>query len=97
MSQVQLIARHTIAEGHEDEVFAVLDKLIAAARSEPGNLAFDMYRKSDDPRSYVLLERYVSPEAVASHRDTAEFKNYLLGQILPMLESRAVEEYDVPD
>jgi quinol monooxygenase YgiN len=97
MSQVQLIARHTIKPGHEDEVFALLGGFIDAARAEPGNLAFDAYRKIGDDRSYVLLERYASREALAGHRATPHFTETLLGKIVPLLDSRAIEEYDVPD
>jgi quinol monooxygenase YgiN len=97
MTQVQLIARHTITAGNEDTVFALLEKLVAAARTEPGNLAFEVYRKADDARSYALLERYTSRDALTAHRDAPHFKDYLLGQIVPLLKSRVVEEYDVTD
>ncbi|MCL2584395.1 MAG: antibiotic biosynthesis monooxygenase [Streptosporangiales bacterium] len=97
MTQVQLIARHTIKSGHEDEVFALLSGFIGEARAEPGNLAFDAYRKVGDQRSYVLLERYASRAALAEHRASPHFTTVLLGQIVPLLESRAIEEYDVPE
>jgi quinol monooxygenase YgiN len=97
MTQVQLIARHTIKPGHEAEVFALLAGFIDDARAEPGNLAFDSYRKTGDDRSYVLLERYVSREALAEHRSSPHFTQVLLGQIVPLLDSRTIEEYDVPD
>jgi quinol monooxygenase YgiN len=45
----------------------------------------------------VLLERYISPEALAEHRSAPHFTQVLLGQIVPLLESRTVEEYDVPE
>jgi quinol monooxygenase YgiN len=95
MTQVQLIARHTIETGHEQEVFKLLDGFIEMARAEPGNLAFDAYRKVGDDRSYVLLERYASREALAAHRASQHFTGVLLGQIVPLLSSRTVEEYDV--
>jgi quinol monooxygenase YgiN len=97
MTQVQLIARHTIKQGREQEVLGLLGGFIDLARAEPGNLAFDAYRKFDDGRSYVLLERYASRAALAAHRETAHFTQVLLGQIVPLLESRSVEEYDVAD
>jgi quinol monooxygenase YgiN len=97
MTQVQLIARHTIKPGHENEVFTLLAGFIDAARAEPGNLAFDAYRKIGDDRSYVLLERYTSRDALAEHRSSPHFTQVLLGQIVPLLDSRAIEEYDVPD
>jgi quinol monooxygenase YgiN len=97
MSQVQLIARHTIKPGHEDDVFALLTGFIDAARAEPGNLAFDAYRKIGDDRSYVLLERYASRQALSEHRATPHFTQTLLGKIIPLLDSRTIEEYDVPE
>ena len=97
MTQVQLIARHTITPEHEAEVFALLAGFIDDAGVEPSNIAFDSYRKTGDDRSYVLLERYVSREALAEHRSVPHFTQVLLGQIVPLLESRTVEEYDVPE
>jgi quinol monooxygenase YgiN len=95
--ELQVIARHTIADGERDAVLAILPKLIEASRNEPGNLAFDAYLNIDDPRSYVLLERYASRAAFAEHRETPHFKEFMLGQILPKLAGRVIEQYDVAD
>jgi quinol monooxygenase YgiN len=95
LPELQVIARHTIAPGNEDQVYALLPDLIAGARSEPGNLAFDAYPALDDPRNYVLLERYTSREAFGEHRETAHFKEIMLGKILPLLANRVIEQYDV--
>jgi quinol monooxygenase YgiN len=97
MPQLQVIAHHTIAEGNEQAVLAVLPRLIAAARAEPGNVAFDAYRQLDDPRTYVLLERYASRQAFADHRKTAHFKDLVLEQIVPRLENRVIEEFDIAE
>ena len=95
MPELQVIARHTTGDGMRDAVLAILPRLIEASRKEPGNLAFEAYLKLDDPRSYVLLERYSSRAAFAAHRETPHFKELMLGQILPKLESRVIEQYDV--
>jgi quinol monooxygenase YgiN len=95
--ELQVIARHTIAAGNEDEVYALLAELIAAARTEPGNLAFDAFRSTEDPLRYVLLERYTSREAFADHRETPHFKQIMLAQILPLLASRDIAQYDALD
>src|SRR6201987_3578604 len=97
MPELQVIARHTTVDGQRDAVFAVLPKLIAASRKEPVNLAFEAYLNMDDPRSYVLLERYTSRAAFAEHRESPHFKELMLGRILPNLESRVIEQYDVAD
>lgn len=97
MPELQVIARHTIKPGHEDDVLALLPRFIEAARAEPGNLAFDAYLKLGDPRSFVLLERYASREAFAVRLETSHFKDLLLGQIVPRLERRDIETYDVAE
>jgi quinol monooxygenase YgiN len=97
MPELQVIARYTISEGNEDEVVALLPKLAEASRSEPGNVSFVAYRRLDDDRAIVLLERYASRDAFAAHRETPHFKDLVLGQIVPLLDSRVVEAYDVVD
>jgi quinol monooxygenase YgiN len=94
MSELQVIARYTLSEGKEDAVLALLATLASASRSEPGNLGFDVYRQADDPRGVVLLERYASREAFAAHRETPHFKDLVLGRIVPLLDSRVVEQFD---
>lgn len=97
MTELQVIARHTIAAGNEDQVHKLLPQLIAAARTEPGNLAFDAYFALNDPTNYVLLERYTSRDAFAEHRETAHFKDLMLGRILPLLSNRVIEQYDAAE
>lgn len=95
MPELQVIAHHTMKDGEEQAVLGLLPKLIEASRAEPGNVAFDVYRKLDDARTYVLLERYISRDAFAEHRETAHFKDLVLGQIVPRLENRVIEQFDV--
>jgi quinol monooxygenase YgiN len=98
MAEVQVIAWHTMAPGAEPEVLAVLPRLLAATRAEPGCVSFDAYRRIDDDSSYVLLERFVSAEAFAEHRGSAHFQDIVEGQIAPRLTSRVYQTFDVdPD
>ena len=64
-------------------------------QAKAGNLSFDVYRNIDEPRRYVVLERFSSSAAYAEHRATTHFKDIVLGQILPRLETQAVEQYEV--
>lgn len=95
MTELQVIARYTISAGKEDEVLALLPVLASAARTEPGNVSFEIYRQVGDDQKVVLLERYASRQAFADHRETPHFKDLVLGQIAPRLDSRVVETYDV--
>jgi quinol monooxygenase YgiN len=97
MTELQAIARYTISAGKQDEVLPLLDELVQASRSEPGNLSFVAYRQLDDDRNIVLLERYASRDAFNAHRETSHFKELVVDQIIPRLDSRVVESYDVAD
>ena len=94
MSGLQLIAHRTIASGKENEVLPPLPKLAAAALAEPGCLAF-AYRRLDDERSHVLLERYASQEVPDARCETDHFKNLVQGEIIPRLATSVLEEIDV--
>lgn len=97
VTEVQVIARYTIAAGNEEAVHALLRELAAAARTEPGNLAFDVCALVSDPRQVVLLERYVSRAAFEDHRTTPHFRRLVLEQIVPLLDSRVVEQFDASE
>jgi quinol monooxygenase YgiN len=95
MTELQVIAWYIMSAGQEDEVLALLPELAGATRGEPGNLSFEVYRQFGQDRNVVLLERYRSRDAFAAHRETPHFKNLVLGQIAPRLDSRVVETFDV--
>ncbi|HEY2062560.1 MAG TPA: isocitrate lyase/phosphoenolpyruvate mutase family protein [Amycolatopsis sp.] len=90
--ELQVIARYQVLPGNEEQVDELLARLTTATRSEPGNLAFAAYHGAGE---IVLLERYASREAFAQHRETGHFTELVLGRIVPLLESRTVEVYDV--
>jgi quinol monooxygenase YgiN len=97
VSQLQVIARYDVPAENHDRVLDLLRQLAEASRAEPGNLAFDIFEDIDDPTRIVLLERYVSRDAFAAHRETAHFGDLVLGQIVPLLASRTVEQLDAED
>jgi quinol monooxygenase YgiN/predicted GNAT family acetyltransferase len=97
MSQLQVIARYTVTFGNELEVESLLHQLADATRAEPGNLSFAIYRQLDDERKLVLLERYASLDAFTAHRATVHYNDLVLGQIVPRLDSRVVENYVVDE
>jgi quinol monooxygenase YgiN len=34
---------------------------------EPGNIYYELYRKNDDPQTYVVIEHYQDAAAVGAH------------------------------
>lgn len=83
-----MAVRWVALAGEEDRVAALLRQLIPASRSEPGCLQYDVYRGTDDPRTFVLFERYADQAALAAHSESTHFRELVLGEALPLLESR---------
>jgi quinol monooxygenase YgiN len=76
---------------HEQEIAAVeaaLRQLVPAARTEPGVLAFDAYRDPDDPRVFVLVERFRDQAAHDAHVAAEHTRRYAIEEALPRLEHR---------
>ncbi len=59
----------------------------AAARTEPGCLAFHVLVEPNDPDSIMLYEIYKSEAAFQEHQGTQPFKTYL-AEAVPLLASR---------
>jgi quinol monooxygenase YgiN len=96
MSEVQVVARYTIAIGQEDEVMSLLQRLARATRAEPGCRSFEVYFEAGNARHLVLLERYLSREALAEHHESAHYRQLVLAGCAPRLDRRVVEAFDVP-
>ncbi len=94
MSELQAIARYVVPAENHGRTLDLLRRLAERTRSEPGNISFDIFENIDDPSRIVLLERYVSREAFAAHRETPHFKELVLDQIVPLLTDRTVEQLD---
>ena len=95
MSELLVIASLHIAAGQEEAVLTAVPKLIAAARTEPGNIAFAGYRSLDNPSQCLLMERYASRAAFNEHLAAPHYQEIALGYIVPRLEGRTIEQFDV--
>lgn len=94
-----VIARYVVSEGHESTVARLLRENAEASRAEPGCLEFSVYRQIDDPRAFLLYERYTSEEAFQAHRRTPHFETIIERQVVPLLDQRVwtrVEEVPSP-
>jgi len=84
-----VVARYVVAEGHESTVARLLHKNAEASRAEPGCLEFSVYQEIDDPRAFLLYERYTSEDAFQAHRRTPHFGDIIEQQVAPLLTERA--------
>ena len=82
-------------EGKDQEIAAILQKMIPLSRAEPGCRFYMVNRSLEDPRKFLLYEVYVDEDGYKAHQATDAFKENILGKVIPMLESRVRHFYDV--
>jgi quinol monooxygenase YgiN len=75
-------------EGEADAVAALLGRMAAAVKSEPGTLLFWTHRSASNDRLFFLYELFADDAAFAAHQETEHFKSLIVGQALPKLARR---------
>ncbi|WP_406456491.1 antibiotic biosynthesis monooxygenase [Streptomyces sp. NBC_00876] len=85
-----VVARYRTRPGEQDTVLPLLDTMAAASREEPGNLAYRVHQGIEDPRAIVLYEEYATEADFTTHCATPHFREIVLEQVVPLLESRDV-------
>jgi quinol monooxygenase YgiN len=88
-------AQYTVQEGKEKAVIDILKKMIPLSRAEPGCKLYMVNQSPDNPRKLLLYEQYVDKSGYEAHMATTAFKDNILGKVVPMLESRVREFYEV--
>jgi quinol monooxygenase YgiN len=89
VSELTVVARYVVNDGHEATVARLLQENAAAARAEPGCLEFAVYQAVDDPRAILLYERYTDEDAFQAHRRTPQFREIVEQQVVPLLDERS--------
>ena len=84
-------------EGQEDRVRAVLDELAPLVRAEPGCLMYIVHTTPEDPRTFFLYEQYVDDQAFQAHRESEHFQDLVVGEAMPLLESRTPIHWETRD
>ncbi len=77
MLYIKIMATLLAKPGKAEELEALLFAMAPECRMEPGNLRWDVWRDQAKADRYVLDELYIDNAAVAAHRETPHFKNYL--------------------
>jgi quinol monooxygenase YgiN len=88
-------AQYTVQEGKEKAVIDILKKMIPISRAEPGCKLYMVNQSPENPRKLLLYEQYVDKSGYEAHMATTAFKDNILGKVVPMLESRVREFYEV--
>jgi quinol monooxygenase YgiN len=87
---IHVFATWTVKEGQIDTVLNLLKKVCDESVKENGNLFYKIHQSNSDSNVLVLFEGYANESALAEHRNSAHFQNLVLGQIVPLLETRQI-------
>jgi len=83
-----LAVRWVAREGSAERVEAVLRKMVPLTQAEPGCLHYYASRSAENPREFFLYEDYRDEAAFQAHCDSDHFKKHVLGEAVPVLETR---------
>jgi quinol monooxygenase YgiN len=70
------VAIFRFAKQHIRDATAAFRELAMAARREPGNLEYDIYRSKDDDQAFYIVEHWVSPAALSAHERSEAFTHF---------------------
>ena len=93
MPELCLTVRFALQPEHFDEAVALLHQLRHHTRQEPGNLAYDLYRSTEQPDVVFLYERYVDQAGLDAHRASAHFERYGKNGFFRFVTERRAELY----
>ncbi|MFJ9991609.1 putative quinol monooxygenase [Pseudomonas putida] len=71
---LQLFVTLPVKPDHLDRFLATMHKEVAGARSEAGNVAFDVYEDAQHPSRLYLFEHWRNAESLASHTTQPYYK-----------------------
>lgn len=83
--------------GKEKDLEAACRLCIAATKKEPGCLAYELNRDTDDPTSFVMFEKFKNLAALETHL-TLDHTKKLLATLPPLTDGQIqAKVYAVPD
>lgn len=93
---IVLVAKYHVKPGQMDTVIGHLEEMAPLVEAnEPGCVVYTASRSRDDENLLMLVEHYTDEDALAQHRDMPHFKDIIEGKVVPLLEKRERELFDL--
>lgn len=81
-----LVVEFKTTSQNRNRVKELLQEFIGPAREESGCLYYDLYQRSDDPNTFIILDGWQKEAAVVGHGEHPNVKR-VLEPLLPLLVS----------
>ncbi|WP_255771084.1 putative quinol monooxygenase [Pseudarthrobacter sulfonivorans] len=96
-SYFQVVVRYTVKPEETETVLRLLGEMAAATRAEEANLSYEFFQGVEDPTRIVILERYADAAGFTAHRDYEHVQSIGAAQIIPRLERRTIQTFEVTE
>ncbi len=87
--EVSVVANFIARRAHEGELLSLLHGLLAPTRAEEGCLRYELNQEIDNPRSFILTERFHNEAAYNAHLTSKHVKRFV-DSSADIVESRTV-------
>ncbi|HIZ15678.1 MAG TPA: antibiotic biosynthesis monooxygenase [Candidatus Tidjanibacter faecipullorum] len=74
---ITIVARNIVRDGKREAFLEAVRPLIAASRSEEGNIAYDLYEDINEANAFCFIEKWKDPEAIAAHNASSHFREWM--------------------
>jgi len=82
-----------VKPGMEEKCRELIKTMQEHSRKEPGCLMYVGHQSTEDPRKFMFYEQYKDAAALEAHRNAPYFKQYVIGGLDPIMESRGRDLY----
>jgi quinol monooxygenase YgiN len=82
-----------VKPGTEEKCREYIRILQEHSRKEPGCLMYVGHQSTEDPRKFLFYEQYKDAAALGAHRNAPYFKQYVIGGLDAIMESRSRDLY----
>jgi quinol monooxygenase YgiN len=82
-----------VKPGTEEKCREYIKILQEHSRKEPGCLMYIGHQSTENPRKFLFYEQYKDAAALAAHRNAPYFKQYVIGGLDTIMESRSRDLY----
>ncbi|HEX4605178.1 MAG TPA: putative quinol monooxygenase [Candidatus Angelobacter sp.] len=86
-----------VKPGTEAKCLEYIRILHQHSRQEPGCLMYIGHQSTEDRRKFMFYEQYKDEAALQAHRDSAHFREYVIGGLDAIMEHRSRDLYRVVD
>ncbi|MCX8532342.1 putative quinol monooxygenase [Chryseobacterium luquanense] len=87
---IYVYAKWQVKEGKLDAVLQIMKEAAQKSSEEKGNLFYKIHQSKTDENTLILFEGYENESAIEIHRHSEHYQNFVVKQIIPLLENREV-------